>query len=72
MTFKNWLLNCSDQSEYGLFVVDIENDNTFPDSDNYLEMFNYLIGQNAGGISKQLFNKAWEDYLTECNQEEAQ
>lgn len=38
MTFKSWLLNHSDHSKYGWLVVDVENDNTFPNSNNYLEM----------------------------------
>ena len=62
MTFKNWLLNHSDHSKYGWLVVDVENDNTFPDSNNYLEMFNYLVEQNAGKMSKRLFKEAWEEY----------
>ena len=61
-TFKNWLLNFSDYSKYGYLAVDIENDKTFPNTNNYLEMFNYLVENNAGEISKQMFKEAWEEY----------
>lgn len=61
MTFKNWLLNCSDYSRYGWLAVDVENDKTFPDTNDYLEMSNYLE-KNAGEMSKQMFKDAWEEY----------
>lgn len=62
MTFKNWLLNCSNYSKYGWLAVDVENDKTFPDTNDYLEMSNYLVEKNAGEMSKQMFKDAWEEY----------
>ena len=62
MTFKNWLLNSSDYSKYGYLAVDIENDKTFPNTNNYFEMFSYLVENNAGEVSKGLFKEAWEEY----------
>ncbi|WP_336634711.1 YozE family protein [Lysinibacillus fusiformis] len=62
MTFKNWLINCSDYSKYGWLSVDTENDKSFPDTNNYLEISNYLVEKNAGEMSKTLFNQAYEEY----------
>lgn len=62
MTFKNWLLNCSDYSRYGCLAVDVENDKTFPNTNSYIEMFNYLVENSAGEMSKQMFKDAWEEY----------
>lgn len=62
MTFKNWLLNCSDYGKYGWLTVEIENDKSFPDTNDYLEMSNYLVEKNAGEMSKNLFNQAYEEY----------
>lgn len=62
MTFKNWLLNCSDYSKYGSLTVDVENDKTFPNTDSYIEMFYYLVKNNAGEMSKRLFNEAYNEY----------
>ncbi|TQR26865.1 hypothetical protein C7Y47_24065 [Lysinibacillus sphaericus] len=62
MSFKNWLVNSSDYSKYGWLTVDIENDKTFPNTNNYFEMFNYLVKNNAGEMSKRLFKEAWEEY----------
>lgn len=72
MTFKNWLLNCSDYSKYGWLATDIEGDKTFPNTKSYLEMMVYLIESNAGEMSTRLFKEAWEEYLTECNKEVSQ
>lgn len=62
MTFKNWLLNCSDYSKYGLLAVDVENDKAFPDTDSYIGTLGYLIENNAGEMTKQLFQDAWNEY----------
>ncbi|MEK4629980.1 YozE family protein [Solibacillus sp. FSL R7-0682] len=72
MTFKYWLLNCSDWAEYGFLSTDVAEDETFPDSDNYFEIMLYLINQNAGEWSKQMFNDAWNEYLTVQGKELAQ
>lgn len=67
MTFKNWLLNCSDYSEYGWLAVDVENDKTFPNTDSNLEIMVYLIGNNAGEMTKRLFQQAFNEYKQEVN-----
>lgn len=72
MTFKNWLINCSDYSKYGWLAVDVENDSTFPSTDSYLEMMVYLIENNAGEMSTRLFKEAWEEYAMECDKEVTQ
>ncbi|MFJ7952198.1 YozE family protein [Lysinibacillus sp. NPDC096418] len=62
MTFKNWLINCSDYSKYGWLTADVENDKTFPNTDSYLEMMIYLMENNAGEMSTRLFKEAYEEY----------
>lgn len=65
MTFKDWILNHSDYSKYGSLAVDIESDKAFPNTDSYLEMIVYLIENNVGDMSTQLFKEAYEEYKQE-------
>lgn len=66
MTFKKWILQyISEDSPIGDFARDNQQDPTFPDSDSYNELYDYLISQNASYLCLQSFDKAWHLYKTE-------
>lgn len=65
MTFKYWFLNYSDYSKYGQLAVSVEDDKAFPNTDSNLEMMVYLIENNAGEMTTQLFQQAFNEYKQE-------
>jgi len=64
MTFKQWILKVAGYEKYGYLATEIEGDQTFPDTQNYLEMFNYLVENDAGEIAQSLFKEAWIEYAS--------
>lgn len=66
MTFKKWILQyINEDSPIGDLARDNKQDPTFPDSDSYNELYDYLISQNASYLCLQSFDKAWNLYKTE-------
>ncbi|MEY9979037.1 YozE family protein [Lysinibacillus sp. RC79] len=73
MTFNKWLKRLVyEDSPIGDLARDNKVDPTFPDSDSYNELYDYLISQKASDLCLLSFDKAWGKYLTECNKEETQ
>lgn len=63
MTFKKWLQQfIKEDNPIGDLARDNEQDPTFPDTNSYNEMYDYLFSQNASDLCLQSFDKAFQLY----------
>lgn len=64
-TFKTWILKFIEVDlPIGDLARDISNDNDFPDSESFSEMFEYLQRIHASGDAMDAFVTVWNFYLS--------
>ena len=63
MTFKKWLQQfINEDNPIGDLARDNEHDPTFPDTNSYNEMYDYLFSQNASDLCLRSFDRAFQLY----------
>ncbi|KPN97744.1 sterile alpha motif-like domain-containing protein [Lysinibacillus sp. ZYM-1] len=63
MIFKTWIQQfINEDNPIGDLARDNEQDPSFPDSNSYNELYDYLYSQNASELCLLSFDKAWQLY----------
>lgn len=63
ITYKEWIKKYIDRDTMtGDFAKDIQSDYSFPKTDDYNEILNYLIGRNVSEQIIEIFNATWRMY----------